>query len=49
MLARAEPGAIILLHNGTLGTVRALPEIIVDLKRRGYDLVTVSELARGTE
>ena len=49
VLARAEPGAIILLHNGTLGTVRALPEIIVDLKRRGYDLVTVSELARGTE
>ena len=25
VLARAEPGAIILLHNGTLATIRALP------------------------
>jgi peptidoglycan/xylan/chitin deacetylase (PgdA/CDA1 family)/negative regulator of sigma E activity len=49
ILARAEPGAIILLHNGTLNTLRALPEIITGLQRRGYDLVTLSELARGTE
>jgi len=46
VLARAEPGAIILLHNGTLNTVRALPVIITELKRRGYGLVTVSQLAR---
>jgi peptidoglycan/xylan/chitin deacetylase (PgdA/CDA1 family)/outer membrane lipoprotein-sorting protein len=49
VLARAEPGAIILLHNGTLNTLRALPEIITGLQSRGYDLVTLSELARGTE
>jgi peptidoglycan/xylan/chitin deacetylase (PgdA/CDA1 family) len=49
VLGRAEPGAIILLHNGTLATVRALPQIIAELQRRGYDLVTVSALARGTE
>jgi peptidoglycan/xylan/chitin deacetylase (PgdA/CDA1 family) len=49
VLARAESGAIILLHNGTLGTVRALPAIIVELQRRGYDLVTVSHLARDSE
>jgi peptidoglycan/xylan/chitin deacetylase (PgdA/CDA1 family) len=49
ILARAEPGAIILLHNGTLNTLRALPEIITGLQSRGYDLVTLSELARGTE
>lgn len=49
VLARAEPGAIILLHNGTLNTVRVLPEIITELQRRGYDLVTLSELSRGTE
>ncbi len=49
VLARAEPGAIILLHDGTLNTVRALPEIIGELQHRGYALVTVSELARGTE
>ena len=47
VLARTEPGAIVLLHNGTLNTVHALPEIIVELRRRGYALVTVSELSRG--
>jgi peptidoglycan/xylan/chitin deacetylase (PgdA/CDA1 family) len=49
VLGRVEPGAIILLHNGTLATVRALPQIIAELQRRGYDLVTISALARGTE
>ena len=49
VLARAEPGAIILLHNGTMNTVRALPEIITELQRRGYDLITLTELARGAE
>ena len=49
VLARAESGAIILLHNGTLNTVRALPGIIVELQRRGYKLVTLSQLARDTE
>ena len=49
VLARAEPGAIILLHNGTLNTVHALPGIIKELKRRGYDLVTISHLARDAE
>jgi len=49
VLARAEPGAIVLMHNTTLNTVRALPAIIVELRRRGYALVTVSELARGAE
>jgi peptidoglycan/xylan/chitin deacetylase (PgdA/CDA1 family) len=49
VLARAEPGAIMLMHNGTLNTVRALPAIIVELRRRGYALVTVSELARDAE
>ncbi|HKV43738.1 MAG TPA: polysaccharide deacetylase family protein [bacterium] len=48
VLARAESGAIILLHNGTLNTVRALPEILRELQRRGYDLVTVSHLAGDT-
>jgi peptidoglycan/xylan/chitin deacetylase (PgdA/CDA1 family) len=49
VLARAESGAIILLHDGTLNTVRALPEMIMELHRRGYDLVTLRDLARGTE
>jgi peptidoglycan/xylan/chitin deacetylase (PgdA/CDA1 family)/negative regulator of sigma E activity len=49
VLVRAEPGAVVLMHDGTLATVRALPAIIVELRRRGYDLVTLSELARGAE
>ena len=49
VLARAEPGAIVLMHNGTLNTVRALPAIVVELRRRGYTLVTVSQLARDAE
>ncbi|HYM70475.1 MAG TPA: polysaccharide deacetylase family protein, partial [bacterium] len=44
VLAHAEPGGIVLLHNGTLNTVRALPPIIVELQRRGYRLVTLSQL-----
>jgi len=49
VMARAEPGAVILLHNGTLNTVRALPDIIVNLQRRGYRLVTLSQLAQDSE
>jgi peptidoglycan/xylan/chitin deacetylase (PgdA/CDA1 family)/outer membrane lipoprotein-sorting protein len=48
VLGRAEPGAIILLHSGTLPTVEALPRIILELRRRGYVFVTVSQLARDT-
>jgi peptidoglycan/xylan/chitin deacetylase (PgdA/CDA1 family)/negative regulator of sigma E activity len=47
--ARAEPGSIILLHNGTLNTVRALPRIIIELRRAGYAFVTVSKLAEDTD
>ncbi len=49
VLARAEPGGIVLLHDGTLATVRALPAIIAELRRRGYELVTLSDLARNAE
>ena len=49
VLARAEPGAIVLLHGTTLNTVRALPSIIVELRRRGYALVTISQLAHDAE
>ena len=49
VMVRAEAGAVVLLHNGTLNTVRALPDIIVNLQRRGYRLVTLSQLARDTE
>ena len=48
-LAGAHPGAIILMHDGggdRSQTVAALPEIIRELRRRGYHLVTVPQLLR---
>jgi peptidoglycan-N-acetylglucosamine deacetylase len=46
-LSGARPGAIILMHDGggdRAETVEALPRIILGLHRRGYHLVTVSQL-----
>jgi peptidoglycan/xylan/chitin deacetylase (PgdA/CDA1 family) len=40
----AEPGAIILLHDREPATVRALPEILAGLRRRGLEPVSVAEL-----
>ncbi|HYB31005.1 MAG TPA: polysaccharide deacetylase family protein [Solirubrobacteraceae bacterium] len=48
-LSGAQPGAIILMHDGggdRSETVAALPRIIRGLRRRGYQLVTVSQLVR---
>ncbi len=49
VLAHAQPGGVILLHNGTLNTVQALPRIIAELRRRGYRLVTLSQLIRDVQ
>ena len=44
-------GSIILLHNGAKHTAEALPSLLCELKNRGYEFVTVSELfeAKGIE
>lgn len=47
VLERAKPGSIILLHDGggeRPGTVQALETIIRELKARGFQFVTVSQL-----
>lgn len=52
ILKRTKPGGIIVLHDGRdtrqgydrTPLLRALPVIITDLKRQGYQLVTVPEL-----
>ncbi len=47
VIAGARPGAIILMHDGggnRQETVDALPQIIKDLRARGYKLVTVPQL-----
>lgn len=47
VLREAKPGAIVLLHDGggnRSKTVQALPQLIAQLKKRGYKFVTVPEL-----
>lgn len=47
LLKDAKPGGIILLHDGggdRSRTVRALPQLITALKKRGYQFVTVPQL-----
>jgi polysaccharide deacetylase family sporulation protein PdaB len=43
VLKSVQPGSVILLHNHP-DTVAALPEIIAELKRRGYRFVRVSQM-----
>lgn len=44
VLAAAKPGAIVLMHDIHPTTVAAAPAIIDGLRKRGYRLVTVSQL-----
>jgi peptidoglycan/xylan/chitin deacetylase (PgdA/CDA1 family) len=47
VLKHARPGAIVILHDGggnRSETVAALPQIIRQLRRRGYELVSVPQL-----
>ena len=45
VLAQVRPGSVILMHNGKLSTLQALPTIIRELRRRGYAFATVDALA----
>lgn len=44
ILARARPGAIILLHQDTPDTLAALPQIIDGLRAKGYWFVSVGQM-----
>ena len=46
VLKQAQDGSIVLLHDllGNVNTVEALKTIIPELKQRGFEFVTVSEL-----
>lgn len=44
VLAQAEPGSILLFHNGALNTATALPDILSALQTQGYSMVPVSQL-----
>lgn len=52
ILSHARPGAILILHDGgTRGkrTARVLAEVLPELRRRGYEVLTLSELMRSRE
>jgi peptidoglycan/xylan/chitin deacetylase (PgdA/CDA1 family) len=46
VVKHAQPGGIIILHNGRMTTVEALPRIIAGLRQRGFSFVTVDQLAQ---
>ncbi|HEX9354774.1 MAG TPA: chitin deacetylase family protein [Streptosporangiaceae bacterium] len=49
ILRNAQPGAVVILHDGGsrgLRTARVLREVLPELRRRGYQVVTLSELIR---
>jgi len=46
VLKQVQPGSIILMHNGKMTTIQALPAIIRGLRARGYTFVTIDTLDR---
>jgi len=46
VMTDAKDGSIVLMHDIHLPTVEAVERIIPMLKQKGYQLVTVSELAK---
>lgn len=43
---QARAPAVILFHNGKEATIEALPRIVAEFRRAGFDFVTLSELQR---
>lgn len=46
VLTQVRPGSIILMHNGKVSTLQALPTIIRELRKQGYRFVTVDDLVQ---
>lgn len=44
VLDKADDGSIVLMHCGSWPTVDAVHDIVITLRSRGYELVTVNEL-----
>ncbi len=47
IMDNVSPGSIILMHDTLTWTVKAMPQIIDELEKNGYTLVTVGELLWG--
>lgn len=48
LLEAAHPGAIYLIHNGTDKILHVLPKMVEELRRQGYEFVTLDVLMSGT-
>jgi|GEM_PF-1039391 len=48
LLAHVSNGGILLLHEGVIETMQILPDIVANLRREGYKIVTVGQLWRDT-
>jgi len=46
IVGSCHDGDIILMHNGGGPTAQALPQIIMSLRKKGFELVTISELLK---
>ncbi len=47
---KAQDGSILLLHNGPVdGTLNILPALLAELKKRGFAMVTVTELMKNAD
>jgi peptidoglycan/xylan/chitin deacetylase (PgdA/CDA1 family)/tetratricopeptide (TPR) repeat protein len=46
VLAQVRPGSVILMHNGKVSTLQALPTIIRALRSRGYSFATIDTIER---
>ncbi|MCD4782819.1 MAG: polysaccharide deacetylase family protein [Candidatus Eremiobacteraeota bacterium] len=46
IFSNSHSGGIILLHSGLIHTVRLMPTLIQEYRKKGYKFVTISELAR---
>jgi peptidoglycan-N-acetylglucosamine deacetylase len=44
VMAAVQDGGVVLLHSGVESTLRVLPRLIRDLRERGYQFLTISEM-----
>ena len=46
VVGHIHPGSIVLMHNGPDATITAVPKLVAALRARGYQLVTLSQMAQ---
>ena len=46
VVGHVHPGSIVLMHNGPDATISAVPQLVAALRAQGYQIVTLSHMAR---